>query len=169
MADLRAGPFAVAGALVGSPETLIVDECGLHYNDKAFMKQLRAQEVMCVQSRGENPVTVPRPRLIFIVAASATPAMSDLLTADTLVVHMTESVPTLDKEPMQVGDEVIVHDRYRFAKPLLGVITGTDGISHEGVRVELKQSNNPNWPVGAEVLVSTHQLTPAPAKTECAE
>jgi hypothetical protein len=61
--------------------------------------------------------------------------------------------------PFTVGQEVTVHDRYRFAIPLAGTVVRVEGISNEGVRVVLRQSNSAKYPVGVEILVSQHQLT----------
>ena len=67
----------------------------------------------------------------------------------------------------EIGQEVIVYDRFRFAIPLRAVVQEL-ATQNDGVRVRLLESNNANYPIGCiNVWVSAHQLEPAgSAKTD---
>lgn len=61
------------------------------------------------------------------------------------------------KNPCE-GQEVIVYDRFRFAIPLKAVVMQLAD-SNDGVRLQLLESNNHNYPVGCtDVWVSRRQL-----------
>jgi len=63
-----------------------------------------------------------------------------------------------NKIKIEVGDMVVVHDRYRFAIPLKAKVLKTDG-GNDGVELELHQSNAIKYPIGSNVWVSKYQLT----------
>ena len=59
---------------------------------------------------------------------------------------------------IDVGTEVIVYDRYRFAIPLHARVEELSK-SNDGVRVRLKETNNVKYPIGNdEVWVHMFQL-----------
>lgn len=58
----------------------------------------------------------------------------------------------------KVNQIVVVYDRYRFAIPLRAIIRQLS-ITNDGVRVQLLESNNSNYPIGCDtVWVSKRQL-----------
>jgi len=59
---------------------------------------------------------------------------------------------------LEVGTEVVVHDRYRFAIPLRGTLEKFCGDANDGVWVKLTQANTKRWPIGCSVLVSIKQI-----------
>ena len=63
------------------------------------------------------------------------------------------------ERPLEVGDTVMVFDRYRFAIALKAVIK-QKAETNDGVRLQLLQSNNADYPIGCEnVWVSEKQCS----------
>ncbi len=60
----------------------------------------------------------------------------------------------------KIGRRVIVFDRYRFAIPLVGVVTDKSK-KNDGVEVKLLQSNNSAYPINCKIWVSKRQLRKA--------
>jgi hypothetical protein len=57
-----------------------------------------------------------------------------------------------------IGDTVIVYDRYRFAIPLTAIIE-EKSTTNDGVRLKLLESNTTNYPIGcSNVWVSEKQI-----------
>ena len=73
MQELRSGPFALGRVMRGSPETIIVDECGLSPADITKMKELTAHEETAVHQMGEDTHVEDTPRFIFVMSPSAKP------------------------------------------------------------------------------------------------
>lgn len=66
----------------------------------------------------------------------------------------------------EIGQEVIVYDRFRFAIPLRAVVEEF-ALQNDGVAVRLLESNNPHYPVNCTgVWVSAKQLEPAESAPE---
>lgn len=67
-----------------------------------------------------------------------------------------------NKEPklFEIGEEVLVYDRYRFAIPLRAKVKNFSN-SNDGIEVILLQSNNTSYPIGAPVWVHQTQLKKA--------
>lgn len=61
---------------------------------------------------------------------------------------------------LEAGDEVWVHDRYRFAVRLRAVVK-TVSQQNDGVEVTLLDSNNVQYPIGCDTWVHAQQLTRA--------
>lgn len=55
------------------------------------------------------------------------------------------------------GVKVKVYDRFRFAIPVYGTVTGL-AYDNDGVMVQLETTNNPNYPVGESIWVHAQQL-----------
>ena len=59
---------------------------------------------------------------------------------------------------IKVGSQVLVYDRFRFAIPLKAIVRNFTNFN-DGVRVILKESNNPYYPIGRnDVWVHLAQL-----------
>jgi hypothetical protein len=56
----------------------------------------------------------------------------------------------------EVGESVIVYDRYRFAIPVKGVVVDLSA-TNDGVRLQLTTSNNPEYPVGCKTVWVSHR------------
>lgn len=63
----------------------------------------------------------------------------------------------------ELGEEVIVYDRYRFAIPAKGNITRFSD-TNDGVEVKLTSSNSSLNPVGSLIWVHAHQLGKIPVE-----
>ena len=66
--------------------------------------------------------------------------------------------PQIKTDDFKVGTPVVVHDNYRFAIPLLGVVITNTGTGR--AEVELRTSNAIDYPIGCGVWVHTEQLRP---------
>lgn len=67
--------FCMGGLMQNSPETIIIEECGMTEDENNYLKQLAASESVTCHNRGMLATRTPRPKVIVCVASRSTQDM----------------------------------------------------------------------------------------------